>query len=156
MSVTQSSAYNSEVMVAFDNPSNRSSTSIIVCLGFSSLVMRNYKCNNSGWKLHDKFSSKLQLCGILPYSGVYSQKYFWGPFTVYYCIAGNFRGRKLWVHGLVRSDHFVGKTFAECLKSIIGVYGMPQISWRKLSQVTLNPRNSWMFSPSKVFCYTAL
>ena len=29
-----------------------------------------------------------------------------------------------------------------------------QISWRKLSQMALKSRNSWMFSPSKVFCYT--
>ena len=29
-----------------------------------------------------------------------------------------------------------------------------QISWRKFSWVALKPRNSWKFSPSKVFCYT--
>ena len=29
-----------------------------------------------------------------------------------------------------------------------------QISWRKLLRVALKPRNSWKFSPSKVYCYT--
>ena len=36
------------------------------------------------------------------------------------------------------------------LKPIIGGYSMPQISWRKLSRVALNPQNLWMFSPLKI------
>ena len=31
-----------------------------------------------------------------------------------------------------------------------------QISWRKLSRVALKVRNSWMFPPSKIFCYMVI
>ena len=66
-----------------------------------------------------------------------------------YCIAGNFRGRKL-------SRMSKKWPFRRMLKPIVGVYGTPQISWRKLLRVALNSQNSWTFSPSKVFRYTVL
>ena len=43
-----------------------------------------------------------------------------------------------------------------CTGTCICVYNAPysgKLQGRKLSQVALNPRNLWMFSPSKVFCY---
>ena len=41
------------------------------------------------------------------------------------------------------------------LKATIGGYTAHQNLWRKLSQVALKPQSLWMFSPSKVFRYTA-
>ena len=69
-----------------------------------------------------------------------------------YCIAGNFQRRIL--SRISKKWPFCGENFRGMLKRIIGVYGTPQISWRKLSQVVLNPQYLWMFSPSNVFRYT--
>ena len=56
-------ACSSELKAAIDNPSDRS----IISFDFQSLVLRNHECYNSGRHLFDEVSSKLQLCGFLPW-----------------------------------------------------------------------------------------
>ena len=71
-----------------------------------------------------------------------------------YRIAGNFRGRKLsWIG---KKWPFCGENFCGILKPINRWVRHAQISRRKLSRVALKLRNSWMFSPSKVFRYTVV
>ena len=53
-------------MAAIHNLSNRSST-LIASFSFSPLLLRNHKRNNSGWHLLEKATSKLRLCGFLPW-----------------------------------------------------------------------------------------
>ena len=62
--MARSFACSSELKAAIDNPSDRSSTSI-VSFGFRSLVLRKHERYNSGWHLLDGVSSKLRLCGFL-------------------------------------------------------------------------------------------
>ena len=70
-----------------------------------------------------------------------------------YCIAGNFRGRKLSRMGRKGAFHRARENFAECQTDCIDGYGMPKISWRKLLRVAVKSWNSWRFSPSKVSRY---
>ena len=43
-----------------------------------------------------------------------------------------------------------------CACAIKSTWDTHHFSWRKLSQMVPNPRNSRKFSPSKVYCYTVL
>ena len=54
------------MIAAIHNPSNRSPTSI-VSFNVSPLVLRNYERNNYGQHLLEEASSKLRLCGFLPW-----------------------------------------------------------------------------------------
>ena len=58
--------YSSELKAAINNPSDRSSISI-VSFGFRSLVLRKHEHYKSGRHLLNEVSSKLQLCGFLPW-----------------------------------------------------------------------------------------
>ena len=58
--------YSSKLKAAIDSPSDRSSTSIL-SFGFRSLVLQNHERYSSGRHLLDEVSSKLRLCGFLPW-----------------------------------------------------------------------------------------
>ena len=83
------------------------------------------------------------ICRATKYSIIY--------ICVTFCIAGNFRRRKLSQIG--RKGAFRGENFRGIWTDCIDGCGILKIWWRKLLQVAVKLRNLWRFSPSKVSRY---